>query len=122
VLSNAGHLPPYLDGQEVPISGALPLGAKSGTHYETMRFKMPRGSRLTFYSDGIVEAQNPQGELFGFERSREISMNPVASIVETAKQFGQQDDMTVIAITRDAAAVRNAQAQKAAVPAPALVN
>jgi hypothetical protein len=49
-------------------------------------------------------------------------MNPVASIVETAKQFGQQDDMTVIAITRDAAAVRNAQAQKAAVPAPALVN
>ena len=122
VLSNAGHLPPYLDGQEVPISGALPLGAKSGTHYETMRFKMPRGSRLTFYSDGIVEAQNPQGELFGFERSREISMNPVASIVETAKQFGQQDDMTVIAITRDAAAVRDAQAQKAAVPAPVLAN
>ena len=70
VLSNAGHLPPYLDGQEVAISGALPLGAKAGTHYETMRFQMPRGSRLTFYSDGIVEAQNPKGELFGFERSR----------------------------------------------------
>jgi serine/threonine protein phosphatase PrpC len=123
VLSNAGHLPPYLDGQEVAISGALPLGAKSGTHYETIRFQMPRGSRLTFYSDGIVEAQNPKGELFGFERSRQISMEPVAAIVEAAKQFGQQDDMTVIAITRDAAAVRDAaQAQNVSVTAPALVN
>jgi hypothetical protein len=123
VLSNAGHLPPYLDGQEVAISGALPLGVKSGTHYETIRFQMPRGSRLTFYSDGIVEAQNPKGELFGFERSRQISMEPVAAIVEAAKQFGQQDDMTVIAITRDTAAVRDAaQTQKVPVPAPALVN
>jgi serine/threonine protein phosphatase PrpC len=122
VLSNAGHLPPYLDGQEVAISGALPLGARAGTRYETMRFQMPRGSRLTFYSDGIVEAQNPKGELFGFERSRQISMEPVAAIVEAAKQFGQQDDMTVIAITRDAAAVRDAHAQKVSVAAPALVS
>jgi serine phosphatase RsbU (regulator of sigma subunit) len=122
VLSNAGHLPPYLDGQEVPVSGALPLGAKAGTHYETMRLQMPRGSRLTFYSDGIVEAQNTKGELFGFERSREISMNSVESIVQVAKQFGQMDDMTVIAITRDAAAVRDPQAQNVSVPAPALAN
>ncbi|MGD0348261.1 MAG: PP2C family protein-serine/threonine phosphatase [Terracidiphilus sp.] len=122
VLSNAGHLPPYLDGQEVAISGALPLGAKFGTRYETMRFQLPRGSRLTFYSDGIVEAQNPNGELFGFERSRAISMEPVAAIVEAAKEFGQMDDMTVIAITRDAAAVRDAQMQKVSVPAPALAN
>ncbi len=104
------------------LPGALPLGAKSGTQYETMRFQLPRGSRLTFYSDGIVEAQNPKGELFGFERSRQISMEPVESIVEAAKQFGQQDDMTVIAITRDVAAARDAQAQTVAVPAPALAN
>jgi hypothetical protein len=50
-------------------------------------------------------------------------MEPVAAIVEAAKQFGQQDDMTVIAITRDAAAVRDAaQAQNVSVTAPALVN
>jgi hypothetical protein len=49
-------------------------------------------------------------------------MEPVAAIVEAAKQFGQQDDMTVIAITRDAAAVRDAQAQKVAAAAPALAN
>jgi len=87
-----------------------------------MRFQLPRGSRLTFYSDGIVEAQNAKGELFGFERSRQVSMEPVASIVETAKQFGQMDDMTVIAITRDAAEVRDAQPQKVAVPAPVMAS
>jgi hypothetical protein len=46
----------------------------------------------------------------------------VAAIVEAAKQFGQMDDMTVIAITRDAAPARDAQAQKVSVPTPALVN
>jgi hypothetical protein len=49
-------------------------------------------------------------------------MEPVESIVEAAKQFGQQDDITVIAITRDAAAVRDAAPKKVAVPAPALAN
>jgi serine phosphatase RsbU (regulator of sigma subunit) len=72
-------------------------------HYETIRFLLPAGSRLTFYSDGIVEAQNSQGELFGFGRGQELSTQPVSAIIEAAKRFGQQDDMTVIAIARDAA-------------------
>ncbi len=123
VIANAGHLPPYLDGKEVAVPGALPLGVKAETHYETVRFQFPRGSRLTFYSDGIVEAQNAAGELFGFERSRELSTAPVARIVEAAKKFGQQDDMTVIAITRDAAVVREVEkVQTVPVPAPALAN
>lgn len=102
-LANAGHLPPYLDGKEVEVPGALPLGARAGTRYETVRFLLPRGSRLTFYSDGIVEAQNEAGELFGFDRSGSIAMHPVAKIIEAAKLHGQCDDMTVIAITRAAA-------------------
>jgi stage II sporulation SpoE-like protein len=123
MIANAGHLPPYLDGREVEIPGALPLGAKSGTRYETVRFQLPRGSRLMFYSDGIVEAQNQKGELFGFERSREIAMEPVAAIVEAAKSFGQQDDITVIAITRDAVVTREAaQSQGVSIVAPALAN
>jgi sigma-B regulation protein RsbU (phosphoserine phosphatase) len=80
---------------------------------------------LTFYSDGIVEAQNAKGELFGFVRSRQISMDPIASIVEKAKAFGQRDDMTVIAITRDAAAAAardSSQAQEIASGAPAHAN
>lgn len=101
-LANAGHLPPYMDCKEVAIPGALPLGAKAGTRYETVRFLLPRGCRLTFYSDGIVEAQNASRELFGFERSRILATQPVAKIVETAKLFGQHDDMTAISITRAA--------------------
>jgi len=121
LISNAGHLPPYLDGHEVPVAGALPLGAKTGTRYETMRAQLPRGSRLTFYSDGIVEAMNPKGELLGFDRSQLLSMEPVSKIVEQAQKFGQHDDMTVIAITRDAAPVRELmQTERIPVVAPAM--
>jgi hypothetical protein len=125
VMANAGHLPPYLDGREVEVHGALPLGAKFGTQYETVRFHLPRGSRLTFYSDGIVEAQNAKGELLGFERGRELSTEPAAKIVEAARQFGQQDDMTVIAVTRNAAAAgsrESSQAQEIASGAPAFAD
>ncbi len=103
-VCNAGHLPPYLDGKEVELPGALPLGVASSTRYETTRFHLNPGSRLTFYSDGVIEAQDSSGELFGFERAREISMKSAAEIVEAAKQFGQQDDITVVSITRENAA------------------
>jgi hypothetical protein len=121
VIANAGHLAPYLDGNEVEVPGALPLGASAGTRYETIRMQLPRGSRMTFYSDGIVEAQNAEGELFGFDRGRALSMEPVAAIVEAAKRYGQEDDITVIAITRDAEAVRDAMpAKQVAMGLPAL--
>ena len=102
-IANAGHLSPYLDGREIELSGALPLGIKSPGRYETTEFVLGAGSRLTFYSDGVVEAQNERGELLGFERGRELSQQPAATIAETAKRFGQLDDITVVAITREAA-------------------
>jgi sigma-B regulation protein RsbU (phosphoserine phosphatase) len=102
-IANAGHLSPYLDGREVELPGALPLGVASAARYETVEFQMNGGSRLTFYSDGVIEAQRPSGELFGFERAREVSMMPAAEIVATAKQFGQEDDITVVTVTRTAA-------------------
>jgi len=102
-IANAGHLSPYLDGREVELPGALPLGVASAARYETVEFQMNGGSRLTFYSDGVVEAQRPDGELFGFERAREVSMKSAAEIVETAKRFGQEDDITVVTVTRIAA-------------------
>jgi hypothetical protein len=101
-IANAGHLSPYLDGRELELPGALPLGILSGAHYETMRFALAPGSRLTFYSDGVVEAQNAGGELLGFERAQELSTQPAAAIVEAAKEFGQSDDITVVAIERSA--------------------
>ena len=83
------------------MAGALPLGVKSRTRYETKHFQLGEGSRLTFYSDGVVEAQNQRGELLGFERGQELSVQPAAEIVEAAKSFGQRDDITVVAITRE---------------------
>ena len=100
LLANAGHLPPYLDGREVELPGALPLGVLKGASYEVTRFNLARGSRLTFYTDGVVEAQNQKGELFGFERGRSVSTRTAVAIVEEAKQFGQSDDITVVTVER----------------------
>jgi phosphoserine phosphatase RsbU/P len=116
-IANAGHLPPYLNGKEVSLPGELPLGVKSGVHYETVRFPLSVGARLTFISDGIVEAQNAKGELFGFERSRELSTQPVAAIVEAATRFGQHDDITVVAITREEPAAPAPERRAAALAA-----
>jgi len=99
-IANAGHLSPYLDGEEIELPGALPLGVMKGGQYETRHFELPAGSRLAFFSDGVVEAQNQRGELFGFDRARAISTQPVAAIVEEAVHFGQFDDITVVTVER----------------------
>jgi hypothetical protein len=100
--ANAGHLSPYLDGAEVELPGALPLGVLSGARYEASRFVLAPGSRLTFYSDGVVEAQSTDGSLFGFDRARELSTASAAEIALAAQQFGQEDDITVVTIERSA--------------------
>ncbi len=102
-VANAGHLSPYLDGKEVELPNALPLGIVSGTKYESSKIELRAGSRLAFYSDGVVEAQNEAGELFGFERGQQISTRGAAAIVEAARKFGQSDDITVVVIERLAA-------------------
>ena len=104
-IANAGHLSPYLDGREVPLPGALPLGVVSPMRYETLSFKLPPGSRLTFYSDGVIEAQNPRGELFGFDRAASLSTEPAPKVAQAAQAFGQQDDITVVTILREQVAV-----------------
>jgi hypothetical protein len=104
IVANAGHLPPYLDGRELYLPGALPLGLTAEPGYETTDLQLGQGSRLTFYSDGVVEAQNQKGELFGFERGCKISTETAAEIAAAAKAFGQRDDITVVTIERVGAA------------------
>jgi len=99
-IANAGHLSPYLDGKEVDLPGALPLGVAAGATYGLTDFAFDPGSRLTFYSDGVVEAQNAKGELLGFDRSRELSLQSATDIAAAARNFGQQDDITVLTIQR----------------------
>jgi serine phosphatase RsbU (regulator of sigma subunit) len=101
-LANAGHLSPYLDGEEIELPGALPLGIEGGGLYEARKVKLQPGNRLMFFSDGVVEAQNERGELYGFDRAKAISREPAETIAETAVQFGQADDITVVTIERRA--------------------
>lgn len=95
-LANAGHLPPYVNGKELAIEGSLPLGAVPGIEFEAMPFQLVEGDSLLLVSDGIVEAQNQRGELFGFERTRAISSKPAEDIARAAQAFGQEDDITVL--------------------------
>lgn len=56
------------------------------------------GDTLTFLSDGVVEAQSPSGELFGFEQTREISNQSADEIARAAQAYGQEDDITVLTL------------------------
>jgi hypothetical protein len=97
-LANAGHLPPYLNGEEIAIRGSLPLGIVSPVQYESATLSLAPGDRLLFVSDGVVEAQSKSGELFGFERTRSLSRLPAAHIAHAARAFGQSDDITVVTV------------------------
>ena len=97
-VANAGHLPPYLNGHEIQIPGSLPLGILPHTRYETATCNLAPGDRLTFVSDGVVEARSRSGELFGFDRTRNMSRDPAARIAEAARKFGQSDDITVVTV------------------------
>ena len=97
-IANAGHLSPYRDGREVELPPGLPLGVIPGITYEQRSFQLDQGDRLIFLSDGVVEATNSQGELFGFERTQQVSNEPARYIAQTAKRFGQNDDITVVSV------------------------
>ena len=97
-VANAGHLPPYLNGNEMEIPGSLPLGIVPDAHYETAAFTLSPGDRLTFVSDGVVEAQDRSGKLFGFDRTRALSREPASRIAEAARVYGQLDDITVVTV------------------------
>jgi len=105
-LVNAGHLPPYLNGIELPMEGALPLGTIPNLDFPVLNFQISPGDTLTLISDGILEAQKPDGELFGFDRIIEqLRQSTSATALATAAQkFGQSDDITVLTIARTALA------------------
>ncbi len=69
-VANAGHLAPYLDGEELDVPHDFPLGIVPHVDYEDRSFHLPVGSRLVFVTDGIVEARNRKGELYGFDRTK----------------------------------------------------
>jgi phosphoserine phosphatase RsbU/P len=105
VVANAGHLPPYLNSQEVALPGGLPLGVLPEVSYEEVRLYLHPGDRVLLLSDGVVEARKPSGELFGFDRVHNLSNQTATYIADAAKAFGQDDDITVLTVRRLAEAM-----------------
>ena len=97
-LANAGHLPPYRNGEEIPLPPSLPLGITVDAEYTESSLRLAPGESFTFFSDGVVEAQSPTGELFGFERTGLISRRSAQEIADAAQAFGQEDDITVLTL------------------------
>lgn len=84
------------------MEGTLPLGMIPNAEFSVTRLKIEPGDRLMLLSDGVAEAQDERGQLFGFDRIHSMLARPItaAEVATTAKAFGQQDDISVIAITR----------------------
>ena len=99
-LANAGHLSPYKAGVEMSVAAGLPLGIDPHAEYEERQFTLDLDESLTFVSDGVVEARNSTGELFSFDRTQAMSGAGAQALAQAAIDFGQDDDITVLSVTR----------------------
>jgi serine phosphatase RsbU (regulator of sigma subunit) len=112
--ANAGHDLPYLwhgcDCEELRARG-MPLGLMPEMSYEEKEIVLDTGEGVLFYSDGLVEAHNPEGEMFGFprlraliaqhaeERSlRDFLMKELHSF--TGEEWEQEDDITLVTLQK----------------------
>jgi serine phosphatase RsbU (regulator of sigma subunit) len=107
VIASAGHLAPYVNGEEVPVAGSLPLGVTENVAYQQTAVELHPGDRLFLLTDGIVEAQDNDARLFGFSRVEWLLREgaTAARLAEAAQQHGQTDDITAICIEAHAVGV-----------------
>jgi hypothetical protein len=99
-MANAGHIAPYVGGLETAVENGLPLGLSAEGAYSETAIRLKGTQSLTVLTDGVVEARNARGELFGFDRTAAISAEPAEEIARRAQQFGQEDDITVLSLRR----------------------
>jgi len=104
-IANAGHIAPYLAGRELPLENGLPLGLSADTTYAESSFQLAPDEQLTLLTDGVIEARNKVGALFGFERSAALSNQSADAIANAAQVFGQDDDITVLTLSFAAAPI-----------------
>jgi steroid delta-isomerase-like uncharacterized protein len=112
--ANAGHNLPYLwhrgDCEELRARG-MPLGLMPSMSYEEKEIVLDAGEGVFFYSDGLVEAHDPKGEMFGFPRLRALIAEHseegslVDSLLEALYSFvgegwEQEDDITLLTLER----------------------
>jgi len=101
-IASAGHPAPFLNDRELPLPGALPLGLVPASTYEEVSIDLFEGDRVTLYTDGLLEARNAAGEIFSFQRLDALfATKPnAAQATDAAVEFGQDDDITVLVLTR----------------------
>jgi serine phosphatase RsbU (regulator of sigma subunit) len=92
----------------------MPLGLMPGMSYEEKEVVLDAGQSVLFYSDGLVEAHDPKGEMFGFPRLRALVAEHAAeerSLVDflleelyffTGEGWEQEDDITLVTLRRSA--------------------
>ena len=113
--ANAGHDLPYLrrvggDAEELRARG-MPLGLIPSMNYEQKEIVLEGGEAALFYSDGLVEAHDPKGEMFGFPRLRaliaqhgeeralaDFLLEELYTFVEEG--WEQEDDITLLTLRR----------------------
>ena len=116
--ANAGHDLPYVwhggACEELRARG-MPLGLMPGMHYEQKEIVLQKGESALLYTDGLVEAHNPQREMFGFPRLQtlvsehaEEEKSLEATLLEELYSFvgegwEQEDDITLLTLRRSAA-------------------
>ena len=117
IYANAGHDLPCLhrtsgEAEELRATG-MPLGLMPGMGYEEKETILEASETALFYSDGLVEAHNPEGEMFGFPRLRalvakygeeqslgEYLLEELSSFV--GEGWEQEDDITLLTLERSA--------------------
>jgi serine phosphatase RsbU (regulator of sigma subunit) len=116
VYANAGHDPPYLwhgGGAEELWARGMPLGLMPDMAYEAKENSLSEGDGLLFYSDGLVEAHDHKGEMFGRPRLRRLISGHGAGNGEelrdfllaelerfTGQNWEQEDDITLVTVQR----------------------
>jgi serine phosphatase RsbU (regulator of sigma subunit)/CHASE1-domain containing sensor protein/anti-sigma regulatory factor (Ser/Thr protein kinase) len=122
--ANAGHDPPYMRHEsqvdELRARG-MPLGLMPGMEYEEDETSLAAGDNLLFYSDGLVEAHDPKGEMFGFPRlqglleaHRSTDSLRIGFLLSeltrfTGKNWYQEDDITLVSLERSKVSVSDHQ-------------
>jgi len=101
-IASAGHPSPFVNGSELVLPGALPLGLGLSAVFEEEPLVLNNGDCLALYTDGLLEARSPSGELYSFDRLKTLfATKPTAEqSMEAAVAFGQDDDITVLTLTR----------------------
>jgi hypothetical protein len=105
VVASAGHPSAFFNTRELDLPGAFPLGLVPSISYEETSIQLQPGDRCTLYTDGLLEARSPAGELYGYDRLWNLLLGQptAAQAADAAVRFGQDDDITVVTLTRTAA-------------------